>query len=336
MIQSKVFIASSSEGLNFAKTIQELLIQRLELKVDVRLWKQEFEISKAFIESLEEETFENDFAILVLTPDDTTTSRKKKKQSPRDNVIFELGLFMGSLGRERCFFVHNESADLKLPSDLLGIMAATYKYGSNNAYTDAPNEAILAALIEPCSLIADRIAKLRTRRKLSMENYLEQKAIHEFCNKIEGAWWSRMIKVGKNAIGFFQIEPDPLFNSVRLDGKAYTKDGFHLANWNSIFSRVEIDENKVLYHWKGSHQVGNPNVPFHGYGEMEFDNPKKALDLISLGESKFWDVDEFHPEKTVQKLTKLKRIINDETISAMISGNEKEIIKLIKFTIDEW
>jgi hypothetical protein len=145
-----------------------------------------------------------------------------------------------------------------------------------------------------------------------------------------------MIKVGKNAIGFFQIELDPLLNSVSLDGKAFTKDGIHLANWNSIFGRVELDENKVLYHWRGSHQLGNPNVPFHGYGEMEFDKPKKIQDLISLGESKFWDVDEFHPEKTVQKLSKLKRIYDEDVISTLTGGNEKQIKQLVKRTLDKW
>jgi hypothetical protein len=336
MMTPQIFIASSSEGLNFATAIQDLLIQKLGQKVDVRLWKQEFKISKAFIESLEKETFDNDFAILVLTPDDITTSRKKKKESPRDNVIFELGLFMGSLGRERCFFVHNETPDLKLPTDLLGIMGATYKFASNVISKDVPKEVLAVALNAPCSLIADRITELSTRRKLSLDKSLEQTAIHKFCCKIKGAWWSKMIKAGKNSIGFFQIDIDPLYNSVCLDGKAYTKDGVHLANWNSIFGRVDIDDNKVLYHWRGSHQIGNPNVPFHGYGELEFNKPKKIQDIIILGESRFWDVDEFHPENTVQKLSNLRRIVDEDTISTMTGGKEKQIKLLVKKTIEEW
>jgi predicted nucleotide-binding protein len=332
----QVFIASSSEGLNFATAIQDLLIQKLGQKVDVRIWKQEFKISKAFIESLEKETFDNDFAILVLTPDDITTSRKKKNQSPRDNVIFELGLFMGSLGRERCFFVHNETPDLKLPTDLLGVMGATYNYVSEESSKDISKETLAVVLNDPCSVIADRITELSTRRKLSLEKYLEQAAIHNFCRRIEGAWWSKMIKAGKNSIGFFQIDIDPLYNSVSLDGKAYTKEGVHLANWNSLFGRVDIDDNKVLYHWKGSHQLGNPNVPFHGYGEMEFNRPQKIQDMIILGESRFWDVDEFHPENTVQKLSNLRRILDEDTISTMTGGNEKKIRLLVKKTIEEW
>lgn len=336
MIQSKIFIASSSEGYNFAKVIHDLLVEKLQNEVEVRLWKQEFELSKAFIESLEKETYENDFAILVMTPDDITTSRKKKKVSPRDNVIFELGLFMGSLGRERCFFIHNENSDLKLPSDLLGIMGATYNYISDLKSQEITKEALLILLNNPCSLIADRIARLKTKRKLSLEQNLEQTAIHNFCNKLEGSWWSRMIKTGKNALGFFQIEVDQLLNSVYLHGKAYTKDGVHLANWNSHFARVDMEDYKVLYHWKGSHLIGNPTVPFHGYGEIVFTKPKKATDLIILGESKFWDVDEFHPENTIQKISKLKRITDENIIATMTGGSEKLIKKQVENTIIEW
>lgn len=327
----KIFIASSSEGFNFASTIQDLLVQKLgQENVDVRLWKQEFEISKAFIESLEKKTFECDFAILVLTPDDITTSRKTKKVSPRDNVIFELGLFMGSLSRERCFFIHNELTDLKLPTDLMGIMGATYKYQADGNSKDASKEFLAAALYEPCSLIADRITELRTRRKLSLHKNLEQTAIHNFCCKIEGAWWSKMTKVSKHALGFVQIEIDPLFNSINLDGKAYTKEGIHYANWNISFSKVEPEENKILYHWKGSHLLVNSNEPFHGFGELQFIKPLKEKDLICVGESKFWDVGEFHPENTVQKLAKLRRIIDENTIAIMTGGNDRQIMQQIR------
>ena len=63
------------------------------------------------LQALSTETLENlvavlpkfDFAVLVLTGDDLTTSRHIKTASPRDNVVFETGLFMGRIGRERTF-----------------------------------------------------------------------------------------------------------------------------------------------------------------------------------------------------------------------------------------
>jgi predicted nucleotide-binding protein len=62
---------------------------------------------------------EFDFAVLALTPDDMIQSRGKSQESPRDNVLIELGLFIGVVGRKRTFIVYNRAADIKLPSDML-------------------------------------------------------------------------------------------------------------------------------------------------------------------------------------------------------------------------
>jgi len=45
---------------------------------------------------------------------------------PRDNVVYELGLFSGVLGPERCFFVTPRGSSIHLPSDLAGITAGDY------------------------------------------------------------------------------------------------------------------------------------------------------------------------------------------------------------------
>ena len=67
-----------------------------------------------------------DFAILLLTPDDTTTSRDQQRFAPRDNVVFELGLFMGCMGRQRCFLIQEDNRELRLPTDLLGVNRDIY------------------------------------------------------------------------------------------------------------------------------------------------------------------------------------------------------------------
>jgi predicted nucleotide-binding protein len=69
---------------------------------------------------------EFDCAILVLTPDDMIVKRGSATTAPRDNIVFEAGLFTGTLGRGRTFLVYDRTATISLPSDLAGVTAATY------------------------------------------------------------------------------------------------------------------------------------------------------------------------------------------------------------------
>ena len=112
-----VFIASTREGADIAKAIQTVLSDACH----VTLWLQSFELSSHTLDSLEEAATNADFAIVVLTGDDIVRSRGNTQQSPRDNLLFELGLFIGKLGRRRAFIVVDQSAAPKIPSDLSGI-----------------------------------------------------------------------------------------------------------------------------------------------------------------------------------------------------------------------
>lgn len=118
-----LFVGSSSEGLKIARAIQVLLDHSCE----VTIWSQGiFGLGEGTLESLVNTLDDFDYAALVLTPDDLLTSRNESAPAPRDNVLFELGLFMGALGRKRTFIVHDRTATLKLPSDLAGVSTATF------------------------------------------------------------------------------------------------------------------------------------------------------------------------------------------------------------------
>jgi predicted nucleotide-binding protein len=78
------------------------------------------------IEALEAELLRADFAVLLLSPDDVVTSRGNTLDTPRDNVVFELGLFSGALGRRRAIMVYPQGSNLKIPTDLLGVNPIKY------------------------------------------------------------------------------------------------------------------------------------------------------------------------------------------------------------------
>ena len=122
-----VFLGCSAEALNEVTWLAKSLNRRAVVS---RPWTQGvFRLSETAIEDLTQMATECDFAALILTPDDMTASRGKRRSSPRDNVVFELGLFMGALGRERTFLVIPRGGDLKLPTDLLGMTHVPFAAG---------------------------------------------------------------------------------------------------------------------------------------------------------------------------------------------------------------
>lgn len=124
-----VFVGSSSEALPVAKLFHAALPLPT---VEARFWQLDvFNPSNFPIEDLEAQAQQSDFAVLVATGDDVSKSRGKVKVAPRDNVIFELGLFMGASGRKRTFVVQPRGVDLKLPSDILGM--TTIRYDASEA-----------------------------------------------------------------------------------------------------------------------------------------------------------------------------------------------------------
>ncbi len=121
-MRPRVFIGSSSEGLEVAKYVK----QHLQKDFEVFLWTDDiFKANQSFLDTLLKEAGYFDFGILVATKDDYTKSRDKSFDTPRDNVIFEFGLFLGRLGASRAFIVQEEGA--KLPSDMLGITVPRFK-----------------------------------------------------------------------------------------------------------------------------------------------------------------------------------------------------------------
>ena len=123
MTKPRVFIGSSVESLPIADAIAE----NLEFDAEVTVWRTgTFNLASNALDDLIDKTRYVDFAIFIFSPDDLTTMRSREKYVVRDNVVFELGLFIGAIGKRRCFIVKPRDVELHFPSDLLGITPTDY------------------------------------------------------------------------------------------------------------------------------------------------------------------------------------------------------------------
>lgn len=122
-----LFIGSSVENLEVANALQ----QNLEYDANVTVWNQGvFNLSSNSIDDLLKVLERTDFGIFIFNPDDVSKIRNKEYSTVRDNIIFELGLFIGKLGRSRVFYIIPRSIkDLRLPTDLIGLNPGTYDDG---------------------------------------------------------------------------------------------------------------------------------------------------------------------------------------------------------------
>ena len=121
----RIFVISSAEALDIARAVQNAL----DYDYSVTVWTDGvFRASWYPVESLERQLDESDFAIAIAQPDDFTSSRGMSSTTPRDNVIFELGMFIGRIGRQRSFLLEPRGQEIKLPSDFSGITALSYQY----------------------------------------------------------------------------------------------------------------------------------------------------------------------------------------------------------------
>lgn len=122
----RLFIISSVEALPIARAIQNAFEHD---PFQVVIWTDGvFKVANYTLQSLEDEVDKSDFTIAVAHADDLTTVRGSDWPTPRDNVIFELGLFMGRLGRARAILMEPREENVKLPSDLAGITTIPYHF----------------------------------------------------------------------------------------------------------------------------------------------------------------------------------------------------------------
>lgn len=135
--KKNIFIGSSSEELSLAEKVRDQLLPNY----DVTIWNEKvwdtsvFKINQNFLADLLKASLQFDFGILIGTTDDKVIFRGEEVMQPRDNVIFELGLFTGRLGTSKCAFLIEK--DVKLLSDFKGLTLAYFDKTSSDSLENA-------------------------------------------------------------------------------------------------------------------------------------------------------------------------------------------------------
>lgn len=150
MRKPRLFIASSVESLDIAEAVNV----NLDHEFEVTIWKNgTFKLSSTTIEDLVEKSSSVDFALFIFAPDDIATIKNKSEHIVRDNVLFEMGLFIGAIGKERSFILKPRDENMHLPTDLLGTTPADYD--ANRSDGD-----LVSATNRACSLIKSEVERI--------------------------------------------------------------------------------------------------------------------------------------------------------------------------------
>jgi predicted nucleotide-binding protein with TIR-like domain len=251
MDKPRIFLGSSGKQ----EKLLLALTRGLEDVAHVDPWTTSFNPGTTTLERLLELTREVDFAAFVFARDDWTTNSPPASDqtgsgeaSPRDNVVFEAGLFGGALGMRRTFILHASGA--KLPSDLLGLTCVRY-----GEATTAPEM---------------RAVNQKLRKAIENEGRVA---------RIEGLWWqfslTERTSREPSAVSLLRISRDR-DGALELGGRSWQEDGTLSARYWSEAAKEREDPPGVFYYWKGE-RPRHPNAPqLDGTGEIRIESADRA------------------------------------------------------------
>jgi Predicted nucleotide-binding protein containing TIR-like domain len=238
MNKPRIFLGSSGKQ---AKLLQAIT-RGLEDVADVEPWTTTFNPGRSTLDRLVELSQEVDFAAFVFAQDDwtTTDASQSGQASPRDNVVFEAGLFGGALGMRRTFILH--ANDSKLPSDLLGLTSVRYDPATSPAEVRAINQKLRKAI------------ETEGRR-----------------GPVEGLWWQLSLTMRTeeepSAVSLLRISRDR-DGALTVNGRGWQEDGTLSARYWSEAAKERRDPAGIFYFWKGE-RPRDPNAPqLEGTGEI--------------------------------------------------------------------
>ena len=219
--------------------------------------------------------------------------------SPRDNVVFEAGLFGGALGMRRTFILHANGS--KLPSDLLGLTCVRYE-------ATTPAEM--------------RVVNQKLRKAIENEGRVA---------RIEGLWWQFSLTERTarepSAVSLLRISRDR-DGALEVAGRSWQEDGRLSARYWSEAVKERKEPSGIFYYWKGERPL-DPNAPqLDGTGEIRMESAERA--------SGYWTTRaDTHPEVNARTSGVYWRA-DPEDMSILDGRDDRKRAELIAERLKHW
>jgi hypothetical protein len=265
MDKPRIFLGSSGKQ----QKLLQALTRGLEEVAHVEPWTTSFNPGTTTLERLLELTREVDFAAFVFAQDDWTANSPPASDlsgsgqaSPRDNVVFEAGLFGGALGMRRTFILHASGS--KLPSDLLGLTSVRYE-ATTPAEMRVVNQKLRKAIED-----AGRVAR------------------------IEGLWWqfsqTERTEREPSAISILRISRDR-DGVLEVAGRGWQEDGRLSTRYGSEAVKERKEPSGVFYYWRGERPLDPDNPQLYGTGEIRMESADRGSGYFTTRADKHPDLD---------------------------------------------
>jgi CAP12/Pycsar effector protein, TIR domain len=294
----RVFLGSSGQQTKLVRSIA----RGLEDFADVEPWTTTFNPGVSTLERLVELSREVDFAAFVFAQDDwtTTDAAESGQASPRDNVVFEAGLFGGALGIRRTFILHADGS--KLPSDLLGLTSVRYDPAGGATEVRAINQ--------------------KLRKAIDSEGRRGQ---------VEGLWWQLSLtersEEEPSAVSLLRISRER-DGGLRVNGRSWQEDGTLSARYWSEAASERTDPAGIFYFWRGE-RPRNPNAPqLEGTGEITLEATDRATG--------FWTTRSDRDPGLNARTAGIYLRADQSDLQVLDTGNESERAELIAQRLQEW
>jgi Predicted nucleotide-binding protein containing TIR-like domain len=298
MDKPRIFLGSSGKQ---AKLLQAIT-RGLEDVADVEPWTTTFNPGRSTLDRLVELSQEVDFAAFVFAQDDwtATDASPSGEASPRDNVVFEAGLFGGALGIRRTFILHAHGS--KLPSDLLGLTSVRYDPATRPAEVRAINQKLRKAI------------ETEGRR-----------------GPIEGLWWQLSLTARSefepSAVGLLRISRDR-DGDLNVSGRGWQEDGGLSSRYWSVATKERRDPAGVFYYFNGE-RPRDPNAPqIEGTSEIKVESTDRA--------SGYWTTRSDRDPGLNARTSGIYLRADPSDLDVLDGGSEEERAQLIAQRLQEW